>query len=815
MRNLGLDVRYAVRLAFRRPTLTIVTILTLAVGVGGNTAIFSLVNAALLRPLSVPEPDRLVRIFGATDVGAFDVLSYPNAIDLAARSTTLRSLALHQQAFVASGLGDATETGVIELVSGNYFSTFAISAAIGRVVQPQDDQLNSGQQIAVISDRWWRTRLGASTSVLGSPVYLNGAAFTIVGVAPETFRGSYEALGTDMWVPLMTYNTLRPRGVDITARGWGWLYATGRLREGAAVEQARAELPGIASALVREYPRQNEPFTVNVVQALAIPESMAPALQRVLAFALIIVGLALAGACANIANVQMAAVIARRREIAVRQALGATRQRVLRQWLTENAFLACVAAVAGLLVAVWVRDAILALRPPVANLQNLDPNLTYDWRVLGFTAVVAMLATALFGALPAWRATCIDVIAPLKEEGITATNSWRRSLSQSALVIAQVAVSLALLVSGALLVRSVAAMSAVDLGFETSNLVIAHPDPTGLNYEPSRRRAYYRETQQRVRTLPGVSDVTFAAVVPLGDVRESRGVAIEGYSSPDGKRFISIPMNVVATNYFDVMKIPIVRGRGFVASDGDDRAAVVVVVNDTMARRFWPDGNALGRRIRLGETPVEVIGVAKDIADHAIGEAPHPYFYLPFGPITMDSLAFHVRAVADVALTQALRRELRAADPRIRLHAIMPYEQVRQIPLYPSRVMATLSGAFGIMTLLLTVIGLYGVVTYAVSQRKREFAVRVALGARPIDIVRRVLKGAVQMMIVGVALGIAVALLLARLLQGFLFGVSRFDVLTFGWLTATLMTIALIAAYLPARRAAKMDVAAALTGRIH
>jgi predicted permease len=814
MRSVGQDLRYAIRMALRRPTLTVVTILTLAVGVGGNIAIFSFVNATALRPLSVPEPDRLVRIFGATGVVQYDVLSYPNAMDFAARATMLRSLAIHRQMMVTSGLGEDTESAAAELVSGNYFPTFGVSPALGRVIQPHDDPLHAGERVVVLSDRWWRTRFGASPSVLGSQVHLNGVAFTIAGVAPASFRGSHAALATDLWVPLMTYDTLVPRGLDIENRGWGWLNATGRLREGASVEQAQAELSNIAAALEREYPKQNEVLKANVVRALAIPEAMAPTLRRVLGFALIVVALALVGACANIANAQMAAVIARRREIAVRQAVGATRGRVLRQWLTEHALLACVAAAAALLVAVWVRDAILVLRPPVSSVQELDPDLSFDWRVLSFTVLLAMVSTALFATLPAWRATRMDLTTPLREDGLTSLGSRRRSLVQSALVITQVTVSLALLVSGGLLVRSLSAMSAVDLGFETANLVIAQPDLTGLDYDAARLRAYYRETHERVAALPGVSRVTLAAVVPLGDGRESRGMAIEGYTPPDGKRYLSIAMNMVATNYFEVLGIPIVRGRSFTPGDGDERAPVVAVVNETMARRFWSDGNPVGRRIRIGDDPVAVVGIARDIVYYTIGEAPQPYVYLTFGPATVDNLAFHVRAASDAGLAQALRRELRAADPRVRVPVVMAYDELRAIPLYPSRVMATVSSAFGIMTLLLTVIGLYGVVMYAVSERTREFAVRVAVGARPGDIVRDVLGGAVRMMAVGVALGIAGAVVLGRLLQGFLFGVSRFDPLTFGAWTATLMIVALAAAYVPARKATQIDVAGALSGRI-
>ena len=466
MQTLRQDLVYAIRLAMRRPALTLVTILTLAIGIGGNTATFSLVNALLIRPLPVPESDRVVRVFGATDERAFDVLSYPNAADFGARTTTLESLAIHQQTFVAYGLGDATETAAIELVSGNYFSTFRVTTPLGRQIQPQDDQLDSPQMVGVISDSWWRTRFGASRDAIGTRVYLNGTAFTIVGVAPAGFRGSYDALGTDLWVPLMSYSVVRPRGLKITSRGWGWLNATGRLRSGVPVEQANAELNAIASALAREYDGSSRGLRAKVVPALALPEEMVPTLRRVLMFALLVVGLALVAACANIANAQLATVIARQREIAVRLAMGATRARVLQQWLTESVVLAVAATALGLLIALWARDALQLLRPPQPELSNIGPDLALDWRVLGFAATVAGLITLLFGGLPAVRAARVDVAAPLQEDGNTAIGGRRRAFAQGVLVIAQVAVSLALLVSAGLLIRSLSAASAFDIGFD-------------------------------------------------------------------------------------------------------------------------------------------------------------------------------------------------------------------------------------------------------------------------------------------------------------------------------------------------------------
>jgi predicted permease len=815
MQSFRQDLQYAVRLALRRPALTLVTILTLGIGVGGNTATFSVVNALLLRPLPVPEPERLVRVFGATDQRPFDVMSYPNALDFGARAKTLASLAIHQQTFVAAGLGDALDTAAVELVSGNYFSTFRVAPALGRGLQPEDDRLESPELVAVISDGWWRTRFGASPAVLGTTVHLNGTAFAIVGVAPASFHGSYDAFGTDLWVPLMAHSVVRPRANEITNRGWGWLNATARLQPGASPEQAHAEVNGIAVAMRDEYDRGTRGLAANVVPAQALPEEMLPTLRRVLIFALAVVGLALAAACANIANAQLATVISRQREIAVRLAMGATRQRVLRQWLTESLLLGIAATMVGLLIALWAHDALLTLRPPQSDFQNLGTNISLDWRVLGFAAGVAGLVTVLFGGLPAWRAARIDVTTPLKEDGSTTTGSRRRSLAQGTLVVAQVAVSLTLLVSAGLLIRSLNAATSFDVGFDPTGLVVAPADVSGLSYEPARTRAYYRDTLDRVRALPGVTAATLAAVVPLGDSRESRGVIIDGHSAADGSRFISTANNIVATNYFDVMGIPIVRGRGFVAADGDDTAPTVTVINETMARRYWA-GDAVGRQIRLGNNtpPIEVVGVAKDISYYTIGEAPRPYFYVPFGPVVGSSLVFHVRTDgARAGLAALLRRELRAPDMRIRVSYAMSYGDARQVPLYPSRAMAAISTIFGLLALLLTMIGLYGVVMYAVSQRTREFAVRMALGAQPSDILRGVVGHGVAMAVAGIALGIGGAVMLARTLQGFLVGVSILDPLTFAGWGVVLLAVAAIASYVPARRATRIDPAAALSGR--
>lgn len=815
MQTISTDVRVALRLARRRPVHTLVALLTLAIGVGGITVVFTVVNSLLLRPLPVPNGHRLVRVFGASDDRAFDVLSYPNARDFAA-ATSLAGLALHQQVFAAAGLGDATDTAAVELVSGDYFTTFGVPAAIGRTIQPADDQLDGAALVAVVSDDWWRTHLGEAAGALGASVHLNGTAFRVVGVAPAGFRGSYQALETDIYVPLMAYERVRPRGLAITSRNWGWLNATGRMQPGATVAQVRAELETIAAALARAYPGSARGLSVTVVAAQALPEEMGPALRQLSLFALVVAGLALAAACANVASAQLASVIARRREIAVRLAMGATRARLVRQWLTESVLLAAVATAGGLLLALWARDGFAWLAPPHPELANVAPDLALDWRVLAFAALVAAGVTVLFGGWPALRAARLDVTTPLKEDGATTIGGRRPALAHATLVVVQVAVSLTLLVSAGLLIRSLSAASAFDLGFDAANLTVAQPELSGLGYTDARTRAYYRETAERLRALPGIEAVTFSAVVALSDSRESRGVAIEGHAAPDGAPFIPTDSNVVATNYFDVLGIPIVQGRGFLPSDGGDTAAPVAIVNETMARRYWPGGAAVGRLVRLGnETPpVEIVGVARDVTYYRIAEAPLPYLYLPFGPVVMPGLAFQLRTAGPGAAPPGmLRRELRAGDPRIRVPLALSFADARQMPLYPSRVLAIISGACGLLALLLTALGVYGVVLHAVSQRTREFAVRLALGAQPGDLVAGVLRHGVALTAAGLVIGVGGAAALARLLQGFLVGVSPFEPLTVAGLGAVVVMVALGASYAPARRATRIDPAAVLAGR--
>ncbi|MEP7116011.1 MAG: ABC transporter permease [Acidobacteriota bacterium] len=611
MRNLWRDVQHAVRVLLGRPVLTLTTVATLAIGIGGTSAMFSFANGLLLRPPPVPEPATLVRVFGASDTEALGITSFANLHDLADRATSFAALTIHQQTFVAYGLGDDTTNVAVELVSGTYFPTFRVAATLGRALNAGDDRPGA-DRVVVVSDRWWRSRLASDPAVVGRTISLNGTPFVVAGIAPATFRGSYDALGTDLWAPLMTYDVLRPRGLDISRRTWGWLQATARLAPGVTIDRARVEVDAIAAALRAEYPREDQGLAFSVVPAATLPESMTPGLARALAFAALVAALALLAACANVANATLATVSDRGAEIALRMALGATRGDVARQWLVESLVATTAATAIGVLLTMWLQDAALALRP-LAGRDNFAPTLEVGWRVWLMASALMAVATCLAGVLPAWRAAQVDPAQPLRD-GATANVGGRSSWIRPALVSAQVAVALALVALAGLLGQSVSTARGFDLGFDKTGLVLATANVSALGHDAAQSYAYHVEVIARVRALPGATEVTAAAVVPLDDNDERRGVTIDGYTPPSTTEPLSLATNVVWSGYFAMMRIPVVAGRAFADDDGRPQAPLVAIVNQTMARRYWPSGDPIGHIIRLGTKAVEVVGVVKDMA---------------------------------------------------------------------------------------------------------------------------------------------------------------------------------------------------------
>lgn len=812
MRHLPREILHALRVLMARPVLTGTTILTLALGIGGTSAMFSIASSVLLRPMPVPEPDRLVRVFGTTEARALGIASYPNLQDVADRARAFSTLAIHQQTFAAYGLGEATLSVAAELVSGTYFDTFGITPVLGRALTPADDVYGAAQSVAVVSDQWWRRQLGAERDVLGRVVQLNGAPFTIVGVAPPTFRGSYDAAPTDLWVPLMTYASVRPRGLDVQRRNWGWLQATARVAPGVSVAAAMADVRAIGDALAAQYPVENRGLRFTVVPAATVPESMTPLLRRVLGFALIVTALALLAACANVANTQLAAVSDRATEIAVRMAMGATRGDIARLWLAESLVCTAVATAVGLLAAVWLRDGFLALQP-LAGADNFAPSADLDWRVWACAVALMAAATALSGVLPALRAAGANPARALQEGASASVGGAPGLWLRASLVSAQAAVSLVLMAMAALLGRSVSASTWFDIGFDPAQLVVATANTSGLGLDAAASYAYHADTMARVRAIAGVSGVTAAAVTPLGGNDEQRGIAIDGYTPPSGDGVFPVANNVVWPGYFEVMGIPLLRGRAFVDADGRPDTAPVAIVNDTMARSYWADGNPIGHRVRVGDgVSAEVVGVVKDITYYSLGEAPMPYLYLPFGPVSYaDGLTFHMRTAAPgLAVSRQVAAALRALDARVRVVNAVPYADLRSAALFPARAMTVLSAGFGALALLLLLVGTYGVTAYVVATRRREFALRVAIGADPGALRRRIVRRAIAWGVPGAVLGIALAAALGQLLRSFLFGVTALDPVSLAVAATLVLTTTAGAAYLPARRVARADLAAQL-----
>jgi len=813
MQILWQDLRFGLRMLLKNPGFTLVAVITLALGIGANTAIFSFVNSLFLRPLPAPNPDRVARLYAEDTQGRkFDVFSYPNYADLRDRSQTLQALAAHSSVAASVGLGAGAENSEGEVVTGNYFDVLGINAALGRALLPEDDQTPGAHPVVVISHAFWQRRLGADKSAVGKKLYINGHPFTVVGVMPEGFKGTYQAFAADFWAPMMMQAQVRPRGMTLDSRGWGWLSGTARLKPGVTLAEAQAELDRLTKQILQESPRGNRGVAgFRLFPASALPEQFRQGASGMLGFFMAVVGLVLLAACANIAGLTLARMTARHREVAVRQSLGATRLRLVRQWLTESLLLALLGSAAGLLFALWAVDGLMALAPP--DFMDFSPGPRLDALVLAFTLAVSVVAGVLCGLFPALRASRADLVAALKEGGSAAAGGRHRSRLQQAFVVTQVAVSLVLLVVAGLLLRSLQTAAAFDPGFKTDNLLLAQIDLRRQGYSQEQGQAFHRQLTERLKSLPGVRAATSAVIVPLGTGKESRGVSIPGHVAPDGGAFISIANNVVGSDYFAAMGIPLLRGRDFDERDAQPGARPVTVINETMAKRFWPNREAVGQSIQTSADgpAIEIVGVVRDIKYYSLAEEPRPYVYTSAAQSYAPDVTMHIRTAGDPkALIRAAQKEIESLDPNVAITKLTTFAELRQAPLFPSRAMAIVSSLFGLLALLLAAVGIYGVTSYTVGQRTREVGIRIALGAERGDILRLIIGQGVMITLIGVGVGLVAALALTRFLSSLLFGVSATDPLAFVLIAFLLTFVALLACWIPARRATKVDPMVAL-----
>jgi predicted permease len=832
MQTLLPDLRYAARMLLKKPGFTLVAIITLALGIGANTAIFSLVNATLLRPLPVVEPERLVYVFSGNPGAPYNASSYPDYVDFRDQSQVFSGLACWGG--IAVGFGDGAQTDLVigAIVSGNYFDVLGVRAAQGRTLTHEDDQQPGAHPVAVIGHNLWQQRFGGAADIIGRQIRLNGQPFTVIGVLPAEFKSVLPGRTDDLYVPMMQQAWMRPpRGGYsgemnpdlLRVRGNRWLTMIGRLQPDATPEQARAALIPITEQQAQIYPDTNRNRIVTVTRVNdGDPQSRGSLVQGAVLL-LAVVGIVLLIACANVANLLLARAAGRRKEIAVRLALGAGRWRLMRQLLTESVLLALLGGAAGLLLAIWWVD-LLKAAPPPPGVLPISPDFSLDWRVLGFTLGLSVLTGIVFGLAPALQAARADLVPALKDEAVTFDQRQRRFNLRNALVVAQVALSLVLLIGASLFLRSLWRMQAVQPGFDEAKLLGVPLNINLLRYTRAQGRDFYRQATERVAALPGVEAVSLTRVVPLSGGSAVRGLMIEGQGGADnnfrsegGGATASSPdtlsVSVVGQNYFQTMGINLRRGRDFTATDTEDSPSVIIV-NETFAQRYFPGQEVLGKRLSLNGARGPwraIVGVARDSKYVTLSEAAMPFAYLPLAQNHETGMTLLVRAQGSPAsLTAAVRQAVQTLEPNLPITGVRTMTELIGNTLYAARMGAILIGVFGALALLLAAIGLYGVLSYAVAQRTREIGVRMALGAQAGDVLRLVLREALTLVGIGLVMGWLAAAGAARLLSGFLYGISTLDAVTFVALPVLLTLVALGASLIPARRATKVDPLIAL-----
>jgi predicted permease len=827
------DLKFGARTLGKNPGFTAVAALTLALGIGANTAIFSFVNAVLLRPLPVAEPERLVYVFGGTRANPYNVSSYPDYVDYRDRNQVFSDLIAYSPITLSLTSDDQADSISGLIVTGNYFDALGVRAARGRTFLPEEDTTPGGHSVAVISHRLWQDRFAGDPQVTSRRLLLNGQPFTIVGVAPAGFDGAEAGQTNDIYVPMAMQALVRPPRAGysgemnpdlLSRRGPRWLNMVGRLKPGVTAEQAQAAIATLAAQLAAAYPDTNGEQTATVSPVSKGDPEQRGTLLSVAGLLLAVVGLVLLIACANVANLMLARATSRRKEISIRLALGASRGRLVRQLLTESVLLALTGGVGGLLLAVWLVNAMRTYSPP-GNFFPVAFDFSLDKTVLGFTLLLSVLTGLVFGIAPALQASKPDLVAALKDEtallmGARGRGARRFSL-RNLLVVAQVALSLVLLISAGLFLRSLQQAQSIDPGFEPEHVLTMPLNINLLRYTKAQGQEFYRRTLERVAALPGVESATLTRTPPLSGASRQSSVMVAGQEAPDrasssestGGGGEDVANNVtltspVALDYFRTLDIPVLRGRDFNAQDREG-APGVAIVNETFAKRYFPGRDPIGQRVSLGGSQgpwLEVVGLARDSKYITLGEAPAPFLYQPLAQRHETGMVLLVRAGGDPSrLVPAVRREVQAIEPNLPLKNARTMSEMLSTSLFPARAGAVLLGAFGLLALVLASVGLYGVMSYSVTRRTREIGIRMALGARGGDVLRLVLRESMALVAVGMLLGLTAAFAATRLLAGFLYGVSPTDPAAFAGIVVLLALVALAASLVPARRAAKVD----------
>ena len=800
------DVGFGLRMLRRSPGFSLLAILCLTLGIGANAAVFSWIEGILFRPYpSVAHQERLVAIGGTTrDEPRGTPLSWPDFQDLQRSCTLCETLFVSKITGTTLSIGDRAERTTGSIVSANYFDAIGVPPMLGRGFLPGEDQGQSAHPVAVISYQLWQGRFHGDPQIVGKTQRLNGVMHTIVGVAPEGFYGTFVGWGMNFWVPASMEDIFESGGYKLEDRGARWIEAYARLKPGVTFAQAQQEFAAISGLLEAEYPATNRGRAIRFWPLWQTPFNNAGTLLPTLEIMLAVVAFVLLIACANVGNLLLVRSFARRHEMTVRLAVGAGRARLWKQLLTEGLVLSLFGAAGGLLVAYWCRHALVLLFPARGGVQMHLPG-EIDWRVLALSAGVCLATTLLMGLVPALQTGKIDLAQSMKMESAGVVGGRGRAWVRSGLVLVQVSLSFVLLVGAGLLMQSLLKVRTASPGFNTRGVQDTAIDLVSAGYTPARAQTFQDALLERVRALPGVESAAFAKMTPLSYVSSATApIVVDGYQPPPDES-PTVEYNEVGDNYFVTMGIPLVAGREFTRAD-DEKAALVAVVNETMAQRYWQGRSPLGQRLQLKGRWMQVVGIAKDSKYSSVREKPMPFFFVPLRQNSLRGSVLNIRTpLAPQTMATAIAREVHALDSNVAPYEVITMQEQLDRSTSAQMVAVTLVGILGALALVLAAIGLYGVMSYAVSQSTRELGLRMALGAGASDLLRLVLSRGLALTGAGVLLGAATALLLTRLLGNLLYKVSPRDPLAFGCAFAVMALVSVAACLLPAWRAARTD----------
>jgi len=815
METLLRDIRYGIRSLLKRPGFTLIAVVTLALGIGANTAIFSVVNAVVLRPLPYAEPDRLVMLWETMPGSDQRSVAPGNFVDWRTQNKTFQDMAAMFYAnfnLTSDGEPDRIDGATI---TSNLMTVLGASAQLGRTFQPDDDD-HQDRNLVLISEGLWRRRFGADPNVIGRNITIDETPHTVVGVMSRGFqypsRSELWVLGRNRGAVPMSLISQVPTNDWVHERDAHFITVIGRLRPGATLSQAQSDIAGITRRMEQDFPQTNAGLGSNVVP---LHTQVVGDVRGMLFILLGAVGFVLLIACTNVANLLLARAGQRDREIAIRAAVGATRRRLIRQLLTESVLLSVVGGLAGLFVSIWAVAVFVKLSP--GDIPRLN-EASVDLRLLGFTLLVSLVTGIGFGLLPAFQATRTNLNTSLKEGGARASEGRQRRGARNILVVTEIALAQVLLVGAALLAISYVRVTKIDPGFNPDRVLTAKIAPSNKKYPtPKTRSAFYTTVLEHLQALPGVESAGMVMSLPLTGSSMNRGFKVEGRPEPKADENVTMDFQIVSPNYFSTLEIPVKQGRGLNASDTENSERVIVI-NSAMARRYWPNEDPIGKRLIIGESSKDtswrtIVGVVGDNHHASLSEPPVPTAFISYlqDLESWPRMGFVIKAKTDPAsLTSGVRKELASIDRAQPVYAIEPMENLLHASVAQRRFIMLLLGSLSFIALTLASVGVYGVISFSVSERTQEIGIRLALGARAGDVLKMVLRQGMRVAFIGIVIGLGAAFALTRLLSSLLFEVSPTDPRTFSIVAALLATVAFLACYLPARRATKVDPLEAL-----